>query len=135
MARPRTRIGLNIAELESILHRQRVELKKLNKERADLERRLDAVDRRIAEVGGNGSGRRGRGGRVRNDQPLPDVIEQVLRGSGKPMGVGAIADGVLGTGYRSNSANFKGIVNQALIKDKRFGQAERGIYQLAKKSS
>ena len=50
------------------------------------------------------------------------------------LGVGAIADGVLSTGYRSNSANFKGIVNQALIKDKRFGQAERGVYQLTKKS-
>ena len=134
MARPRTRIGFNIAELESALVRQRSELKKLNKERAELEKRLDAVNGRIAAVGGNGSGRRGRGGRVRNEQPLPDVIEQVLRETGKPMGVGDIADKVLGTGYRSNSANFKSIVNQALIKDKRFGQAERGIYQLTKKS-
>jgi DNA-binding transcriptional MerR regulator len=134
MARPRTRIGFNIAELESALSRQRSELKKLNKERADLERKLDAVERRIAEVGGNGTGRRGRGGRARNEQPLPDVIEQVLRGAGKPMGVGDIAEAALGTGYRSNSGNFKSIVNQALIKDKRFGQTERGIYQLAKKS-
>jgi hypothetical protein len=37
------------------------------------------------------------------------------------------------SGYRSNSANFRSIVNQTLIKErKRFGQAGRGIYQLKK---
>jgi hypothetical protein len=43
-------------------------------------------------------------------------------------------DAVLATGYRSSSDNFRGIVNQMLIKDrKRFAQVERGIYQLNKK--
>ena len=41
-------------------------------------------------------------------------------------------DAVLKTGYRTNSANPKGIVNQALIKEKRFAQAGRGVYQLKK---
>jgi hypothetical protein len=48
------------------------------------------------------------------------------------MKVGDIADAVQSKGYRSNSANFRGIVNQALIKDKRFGAASRGLYQLKK---
>ena len=39
---------------------------------------------------------------------------------------------VQAAGYRSGSANFRGIINQTLIKDKRFGKAERGMYQLKK---
>ena len=46
------------------------------------------------------------------------------------MKVAEIMDGVLSTGYRSGSANFRGIINQTLIKDKRFGQVERGVYEL-----
>jgi hypothetical protein len=46
------------------------------------------------------------------------------------MKVGEIMDAVLATGYRSGSANFRGIINQTLIKDKRFGQVERGVYEL-----
>ncbi len=39
-------------------------------------------------------------------------------------------DGVLASGYRSISENFRGIINQALIKDKRFGAVERGLYEI-----
>jgi ribosomal protein L19E len=39
-------------------------------------------------------------------------------------------EGVLAAGYRSNSGNFRGIVNQALIKDKRFTSAGRGLYEM-----
>jgi hypothetical protein len=46
--------------------------------------------------------------------------------------VGDIVDKVLATDYRSHSANFRGIVNQTLIKDKRFTSAGRGMYQLRK---
>jgi hypothetical protein len=44
--------------------------------------------------------------------------------------VGDILEGVTSSGYRSGSANFRGIINQTLIKDKRFGQVERGVYEL-----
>ena len=36
------------------------------------------------------------------------------------------------TGYRSSSANFRGIVNQTLNKDKRVVASERGLYQIRK---
>jgi hypothetical protein len=55
----------------------------------------------------------------------------VLKG-GKPMKVGDITDAAQKAGYRSNSANFRSIVNQTLIKDKRFSSAGRGVYQLKK---
>jgi hypothetical protein len=48
------------------------------------------------------------------------------------MSVGEIVEGVQRRGYRSGSANFRAIVNQTLIKEKLFGSAGRGIYQLKK---
>jgi len=39
---------------------------------------------------------------------------------------------VLAGGYRSTSPQFKAIVNQTLIKEKRFVSAARGIYRLKK---
>ena len=45
---------------------------------------------------------------------------------------GDIAVEVQRRGYKSNSANFRGIVNQTLIKEKQFAQASRGMYQLKK---
>ena len=44
----------------------------------------------------------------------------------------AIVDKVLATGYRSHSANFRGIVNQTLIKDERFVSMGQGMYRLKK---
>jgi hypothetical protein len=129
------RIGMNIAELERVLEERRSELSKLARQRSDLEKRLTALDRQMARVGG-GSGpfgrRRGRGGRARNEHSLTETIEGVMKGSSKPMKVPDIVNGVLSSGYQSSSANFKGIVNQTLIKDKRFQQVERGVYQLKK---
>ena len=59
-------------------------------------------------------------------------LEQVLGRASKPMRVADITDAVRSAGYRTRSANFRGIVNQTLIKDKRFGSAGRGLYQIKK---
>lgn len=135
MARPSTGAGLSISQLEQILSTRRSKLNKLLKDRRNLERALDDVNRDIAKIGGPASnGRRGGGTRVRNERSLPDVIEEVMRKAGKAMGVGDITEAVQATGYRSNSANFRAIINQTLIKErKRFAPSgERGVYQLKK---
>ena len=134
MARPPT-VGFNIAQLERILHDRRSALNRLERQRSELQRKLQGVERHIIRVQGSLRGglrgRRGGGIRARNDQSLVEAIEGVMRGSGKPMRVGDIVEAVQATGYRSNSDNFRGIVNQTLIKErKRFGQVERGPYQL-----
>ncbi len=72
----------------------------------------------------------GLGGRVRNQKSLADSIQEVLEKTGKPMKVGDITDAVKAGGYQSNSANFRAIVNQMLIKDKRFKSPSRTFYQL-----
>ena len=129
MARPRGNENLSIDELERLLAQRRNRVNKLMKQREKLEAKMDALDQEIASLGGNGHGRRTR---ARNDMSLVDAIEAVMQQGGKPMRVGDITDAVQAAGYRSNSANFRGIVNQTLIKDKRFSQAERGLYQLKK---
>ena len=133
MARPNTGINFNIAQLERILNDRRSELTKLERQRGELQRKLDGLDRQIMKLGGLKGirGRLGGGGRARNPRSLIETIEDVMRSNGKAMRVGEIVDAVTATGYRSNSANFRGIVNQTLIKErKRFGQADRGLYEL-----
>jgi hypothetical protein len=113
----------SIAQLEKLLETRRSRLAVLERTRARVQRRLDALDAKITSLGG---ATRSSGGRVRNKVGLNDSIAAI-------MNVGDIAQRVLAGGYSSNSANFRGIVNQALIKDPRFAKAgERGSYQLRK---
>jgi hypothetical protein len=122
-----------MAQLQRLMTEKRSELDRLQRQRGALQKKLNLLDRQIERVGGGANGIRGGGGggiRARNEHSLLDTIEIVLRSAGKPMKVGDILDGVLATGYRSNSDNFRGIINQTLIKDKRFGQVERGTYEL-----
>jgi hypothetical protein len=131
MARPSSGAGLAIADLQRILDQRQNELKKLYKRRTQAERELDSIDREIARIEGNGRGGRRGGGRARNEKSLADTLEDVLRANGGPMGVGDIMEAVLATGYRSNADNFRGIINQQLIKErKRFQKAGRGVYQV-----
>ena len=135
MARPASGTNLTIAQLQRVLNDKKAELDKLHRQRSQLQKKMNLLDRQIERVNGGADGIRlgrgmGGGTRARNEHSLLDTIENVLRSAGKPLKVGDIMDGVLGTGYRSGSANFRGIINQTLIKDKRFGQVERGTYEL-----
>ena len=135
MARPRSTDGLSLAQLERLMQSRRTELNRLTRQRDKIQKKLDTLNDRISEIsGGMAGGTRGGGGgtRARNAMNLPEVIHQVLSKSGSAVGVGDIMDKVRAAGYRSNSANFRGIVNQTLIKDKRFSSAARGVYQLKK---
>ena len=128
--------GMSIAQLEQMLAGRKSELNQKQKEHSRLSARLQQLEAEIRELGGS-AGRRGRGGgggtRARNEKNLIETLEEVLK-AGKPMKVGDIAEAAQKSGYRSNSSNFRGIVNQTLIKDKRFSSAGRGVYQLKKAS-
>jgi hypothetical protein len=121
---------LSLADLERLRDRRRRELKKLLKLRDRLNRRVQELESRIQTLGG-GAGR-GISGRAKNSVSLMDAIEAALKSSSKPLGVGTIMEKVLGSGYRSSSANFRGIVNQTLIKGKQFHSSARGVYGLKK---
>ena len=129
MPRGTNSTDLSIARLESMLRERKSELNMLRRQREKVQQQLNEIDRRIASLGG--SKMRG-GGRARNAESLVATLEAVLRGSGKPMKVGEIVDAVQKRGYQSSSANFRGIVNQTLIKEKQFSSAGRGLYQMKK---
>ena len=131
MARPLNGANLTMQQLQRLLNSRKRDLGRLQRKRATLEKRLAAIDDGIRSLGGAVSGGRG-GARPRNDRPLVEVIHGVLQKSDRPLRVAAIADAARSAGYRSNSANFRGIVNQMLIKDKRFTTSSRGFYQVKK---
>ena len=136
MARRSLGSGMSIAQLENLLAGRKAELTDKVRERTRLLARLEELEADIRRLGGSARGRGGRGGlagRARNEKSLIETLEDVLKG-GKPMKVGDITDAAQKSGYRSNSANFRSIVNQTLIKEKRFGSAGRGLYQLKKAS-
>jgi hypothetical protein len=134
MARPSSTGVMTIAQLENALNNRRAQLNQLMKERNRAQQKLDTIERQISRLAGRGmsNGGGGGGGRVRNPASLVATMENILKGASKPMPVGDIAEAVLKTGYKSTSANFRGIVNQTLIKEKQFSSAGRGLYQLKK---
>ncbi|MGD0540717.1 MAG: hypothetical protein ABSB33_04270 [Tepidisphaeraceae bacterium] len=121
---------LSIAQLEKMLERRRSRIGSLERKRSRILRQLDVLDARIAALGGSA---RTRGARPRNKITLNEAIVAVLKKAGGAMKVADIARNALDSGYSTSSSNFRVIVNQALIKDKRFAKAgARGTYQLKK---
>jgi hypothetical protein len=130
MPRGRFGSGLSIGALEMILTQKRNEINKLKKLRTTKERELMQIDRRIESLGGAAGGKRG-GARGKNAKSLVATLEEILSKSSKPVAVGDIVERVKAAGYHSTSANFRGLVNQTLIKEnKRFASAGRGLYQM-----
>ena len=118
----------SIGDLEKMLKERRSAIAKLNKRRTKVQKKLDAIDREIARLGGSSGAK---GGRVKNSQSLVPMLGVVLKRKAS-MSVGDIVDAVQARGYRSNSANFRGIVNQTLIKESQFTSVGRGMYRLKK---
>jgi hypothetical protein len=118
----------SIGDLERMLDERRSSLQKLAKQRTKVQKKLAVIDREISRLGGSGGGG---GGRVKNSMSLVATLGAVLKGKDS-MQVGDIVDAVKSHGYRSNSANFRGIVNQTLIKESQFASAGRGLYRLKK---
>jgi len=131
MPRKRSGADLSISELEQLLKRRRVQIGKLEKKRTKVLRQLQAIEDDIAGLGGTVGG--SRSVRAQNSQSLSEVIYQVLKEKGGGMKVADIVNASLRAGYQTKSDNFRSIVNQTLIKDKRFAKGgERGVYVLKK---
>jgi hypothetical protein len=139
MARPKAGSQFSISQLESLLESRLSELQHLQKEHTRLSSQLTEIERRIVSLGGKTKGRgkiglKFPGTRARNEKSLVESLEEVLGAAGGPLKVGDIVDGVLKSGYRTTSDNFRGIVNQTLIKERRrFVSAGRGVYVIKKK--
>jgi hypothetical protein len=135
MAPTTTRPSLTISQLERLLRKRRADLDSLMRERVQITKRLAAVDGRIralsgGDITGGGLGVT-RSGRARNAMSLVATMSEVLSKAGKPLNVGDIVDKVQASGYHSNAANFRALVNQTLIKQRKlFSNAGRGMYEV-----
>lgn len=127
---PRVSTTLSLSELQNMIEGKRKELKKLTKRRAKQLKHLNKIEARIALISGNGTLARVPGRRHQNETNLADALHHVLSKSSQPLGIREIAEQVEASGYKSSSANFPGLVNLTLIKDKRFERAGRGVYGL-----
>lgn len=126
---PRLLTTISISELQNMIATRRRDMKKLAKRRAKALKLLKGIETAIAQISGNGTlAELPR--RPRNESNLPDALHQVLSKTTHPLGIREIADRVQASGYKSGSANFPGLVNLTLIKDKRFTRVSRGIYGL-----
>jgi len=122
--------SVSTARLAEELKRRERDLARLESRREKLAAQLAGLDDQIAALAGAGGyGATARGGvrrRPRNDKPLADALVDVL--SGQTMGVSEVADAVQKAGYRTSSPNFRTIVNQTLLRDKRIKKIARGQY-------
>ena len=114
-------------------HRAR-RLTALTARRQRLLAQLKDVDAQIAELGGSASPRnvvsRGQN-RPRNPVVLVDALKRVL--DHKTLSVSDTAAAVQRAGYRTTSDNFRTIVNQTLLGNRKtFKKISRGIYTARK---
>jgi hypothetical protein len=129
MARPNT-AGMSIQELKSILHKMEEKKKALLKERREVEAQLKKINAQIASIDGAAGANLTASGRVRNEKSLVETMKDVLTKAGAAgLAVKDIMEGVKSAGYKSNADNFRGIINQTLLKEKKhFKKVERGVY-------
>ena len=132
----------SISELTQEMQRRARDIDKLEERRAKIMAEVDQLDAELDQLrsalGRTSAPTRGRprksqsgrkpapGRRPKNTRKLPEVLQEVM--AGKTMGVAEAAEAAKAAGYKSSSDNFKNIVNQALITDKRFKRVGRGQY-------
>jgi len=118
--------SMPIAELQAELQRRERGIRKLERRRERLLKEMAQVDSELAAVGAlsaTGGIRR----RPRNEMNLVDSLAKVL--NGKTMSVTDVTRAVQQEGYMTTAANFRTIVNQALIREKKvFKKIARGQY-------
>ncbi len=99
---------------------------------ASLERKRERLITQLQDIGttirehGVAPGGPGTGKRPRNAQNLADALANLLASA--TMSVTEAAEKVQLAGYRTTSPNFRTIVNQTFLKDKRFKRVSRGRY-------
>ena len=119
----------SVPELHAELRRRTRVLGQLKRKRERLARELAQVDRRITEYEPAGGPPRRK--RPRNTVILVDALKRAL--ANRTLSVTQVAAAVRRAGYKTTSENFRTIVNQALIGNKKtFKKISRGMYTARK---
>ena len=133
---PRSRLSaMTIADLRQEIERRQKLLPKLIAQR-------DALNREIAELQGLATPEARKAGkpeaapkrprrrhRAKNKVGLADALAVFMKGK-KKVAIGEAMEGVLAAGYKSNARNFRSVVNNMLLTDKRFKKVGRGVFAL-----
>ena len=125
-----------IAELRAALASKEKQLAKLQAKRAGLAKQLDAIDRQIAVL--SGDGRRApkkkapakpasRRTMPKNVKPLIEYVREALAEAKDGMRVKDIMAAVQKAGYKTNSKDFYGVVATA-VREGGFQKLSRGVY-------
>lgn len=123
---PSNALTMTTAELHAELQRRERNVRKLERRREKLLADLSEVEQSLAAEGAL-SAAGGIRRRPRNEMNLVDSLAQVLKG--KEMSVTEVTQAVQQAGYMTTAANFRTIVNQALIRENRkFKKVSRGRY-------
>ncbi len=137
--------SLSTSELQAELERREAQRGELERERDALLAQLSSIEDELSALGGaarrRGPGRprkinsapraktggRRRGRRARNSMNLVESLQKTL--AGRTMSVTDVTEQVQKDGYQTTSANFRTIVNQALLSNPNvFKKVDRGQY-------
>lgn len=124
---------LTVDELVKEVARRRTQLAKresqLSAELDGVRAELAALDGAPGEVRPSRNKERRSRSRRRNKLPLSDTLASVFK-KNEPMGISEAMSAVQKAGYKTAAANFRTMVNQALLNDERFKKVGRGQYVL-----
>jgi hypothetical protein len=107
-------------ELKRRARRNDAAVRRLQIKRDRLVARLREIEREITRLGGK------RRSYPRNETTLAEALAKLLAKTTMSMSKATVE--VQKAGYRTSSPNFRNIVNQTLLKDKRFKRVGRGRY-------
>lgn len=135
MAKKSSISGVSTEILQQELRRRHRQVAALQRKRQTLLKRLQKLDDQLDELGVAAEAARVvRGGatrvRPKNKVSLVEALVAILKG--KTMTVSNAADAVKKSGYKTNAANFRVMVNQAFIKHRNlFKKVSHGHYTTA----
>lgn len=105
---------MSLAELEQLMNAKRSQIDTLLRKKERIQEQMDEIDRQIADISGGLGGYGGIGSRPRNAKSLHATVIELLKKNKKGMSLSELAEGVMATGYKSTSKNFKNVLYQCL---------------------
>ena len=133
---PRSKLStMSIADLRQEIGRRQKLLPKLIAQRDALSREitelqsLATLEARKAAKPEAAPKRTRRRQRAKNKVGLADALAGFLKGKAK-VAIGEAMEGVLAAGYKTKSSDFRSVVNNMLLTDKRFKKVSRGEFRL-----
>ena len=119
---------LSVAALERMLETKKSKLEKFTKQRDQLQRKLETVEKKIAELSGpagRGPGKRVSRKRPKNVKSLKAFVREILGRSKKGLTLSALGEKVLAAGYKSKSKRFTNVLYQCLYGNDEFVHDEK----------